>query len=252
MSIDNIKMKKLILISLISISLFTSFAAAGARNSHNFHHGKPFASLHQRIADIKEELEALKLQIGDLPPDLAAIDENTSDITEILNDITEIYIQLGQLEQLDERIKKLEQSGSEPPAAEIVIFSGHFVGGSISTEQSSQDWLNFRASATGNFSSIAIRGSAGAGVSCSDTDGATTLAEMLNEGTEGNISCENRIWNVGNSGSGTIELNAGSLNEVGRCSQEATVRPRINNRNWGGIGVSCSAPSQTLEVILTR
>jgi len=30
------------------------------------------------------------------------------------------------------------------------------------------------------------------------------------------------------------------------------IRPLISNKNWGGVGKSCGAPSQTLQVILKR
>jgi len=31
-----------------------------------------------------------------------------------------------------------------------------------------------------------------------------------------------------------------------------TIRPLIGNANWGGVGKSCNADSQTLQVILQR
>ena len=38
-----------------------------------------------------------------------------------------------------------------------------------------------------------------------------------------------------------------------QCRQKGyVVRPLISNKNWGGVGKSCGAPSQTLQVILNR
>ena len=249
-------MKKLILATLLftPLCLFQTGVLAAAKDG--FLHGQPFADLNTQIDNIRARLETLELQFGDLPLDLteklAIIDDNFNDITDILIDISDVYFQI---EQLEARILLLEETGSELPIVERVVFSGHFVNRQAPTRDSKLglDWQAFKEDATGEFSSIEISGSMGKGVSCSDPAAATKLAAMLNQGGSISIDCENRKWNVGIVDLGAVELNAGSFNEVNTCNrQEASVKPLLGSRNWGGIGVTCGAPSQTLEVILTR
>ena len=70
------------------------------------------------------------------------------------------------------------------------------------------------------------------------------------------LYCDGMYWTIGKCGWG-LELSAfdkqrrdcACLNstEIGY-----TIRPLIGNANWGGVGKSCSADSQTLQVILQR
>jgi len=96
------------------------------------------------------------------------------------------------------------------------------------------------------------------GVTCNNPALATQLCNALNTSTTLNgVSCNGRIWNVGdcsNQLNQPYEIN--SRTASGDCTCETsgsyTVRPCINNLNWGGIGVTCGAPAQTLEVICFR
>ena len=219
--------------------------------------------LKQSIAEINAKMDALEPQ-GQLPAVLAekldalqpVIDGNSSDVTMALDDIIEIMMDI---DSIIARISALEL-GPEPPDGEKLVFSGHFIGKKTPDSLLMQDWLEFRSNASGYYTSIEIRGSAGGGVSCSDPDTATAIANALNSGLTYTINCENRMWNVGpgnpRTGGGGIELNAGSVRldsvpPTGNCLEEASVRPLMGNSNWGGIGFTCVAPSQTLEVILT-
>jgi len=220
--------------------------------------------LKQSIAEINAKMGALEPQ-SQLPADLAAllvplqtaIDGNSSDATMALDEIIDIMTEIG---LIIDRISALEKSGPEPPDGEKLVFSGHFILKETPDAQLVQDWLDFRSNASGVYTSIEIRGSVGGGVSCSDPVTATAIANALNSGQTATFNCENRMWNVGPgnplNGKGGIELNAGSvlLDSVpptGNCLEEASVRPLMGNSNWGGIGLTCVAPSQTLEVILT-
>ncbi|MCP4430739.1 MAG: hypothetical protein GY806_07160 [Gammaproteobacteria bacterium] len=177
--------------------------------------------------------------------------------------VAEISISLGLLsstvDDLELRVLALEQAG--PPPAISVNFSGAFTHLAVADAEVQQAWQDFRNNATGSFQSIEIRNSLGGSVICSDSVVATQIANELNLFTHGpgfaSFACGSQIWNVGTCGG--IELNAGSVTGVCRCGQNAVVRPTIANDNWGGVstefggsGGTCDAPSQTLEVILTR
>ena len=43
-----------------------------------------------------------------------------------------------------------------------------------------------------------------------------------------------------------------SAGQIRKSDNSYTVRPLIGNANWGGVGKSCSASNQTLQVILKR
>jgi len=210
-------MEKIIFTTLFAILLLAPQAGLQAAGNQQFLNGKPF-----------------------------------SDLADLINWI--------EINSIIDRISVLEASGPEPPDGEKLVFSGHFIMG-ITPAVGSQlvlDWLDFTSKAIGDYTSIEIRGSAGGGVSCSDSETATAIAHALSSGLRDTLftfNCENRVWNVGPgnpmTGGGGIELNAGSITETGTCLEEASVRPLMGNSNWGGIGLTCVAPSQTLEVILT-
>lgn len=221
-----------------------------------------FSKLNQAIDDLNKSVEAMETKLANIPPDIAlsladlekAVEDNTSDMSLVLGDVERILIEI---ESVLSRISELEQSISIPPISENIVFSGHFIRGVVPSNASELglSWIDFKNNANGLFSGVEISGSFGKGVSCSDPDTATAIANGLNSYVLGapteTFNCENRVWNVGTCGNG-VELNAGSLEGACNCNQEASVRPLTNNANWGGIGITCGAPSQTLEVILTR
>ena len=71
------------------------------------------------------------------------------------------------------------------------------------------------------------------------------------------LYCNGMYWTFGKCGWGN---EIGAHDQVrSKCTclrttdlNSYTVRPLIGNNNWGGVGKSCSAPSQTLKVILQR
>ena len=76
--------------------------------------------------------------------------------------------------------------------------------------------------------------------------------------TNWNASCNQMNWITGGCGAGlSIELSV-KQSGTGDCAcnrsndNTTTIRPAITNRNWGGVGVSCGASSQSLEVILKK
>jgi len=70
------------------------------------------------------------------------------------------------------------------------------------------------------------------------------------------LYCDGMYWTIGKCGWG-LELSAFDKQRKDcACLNSSdigyTIRPLIGNTNWGGVGKSCSADSQTLQVILQR
>ena len=259
---------------------------------HGFAHSTKaeLKTLNQAISDIKTRIDALELQ-GPPPSNLEekldalqlAIGDNSSDIFSILGDITIILedikgisengIRLDELkltvadlslkltaltltvDALDLRISALEQS--TPPSVSEHVFSREFFKGVASTVDNQQlAWNQFRGNITGEFTSIEITNSFGGSALCSDPLVSTNIANALKSFVTGaaleEFNCGvNQEWSVGDCGAG-VTLHAGSTTAICGCDDGATVRPLNTNPNWGGIGITCDAPTQTLGVILTR
>ena len=134
-------------------------------------------------------------------------------------------------------------------------FSADFFQGVENTSAQCDAWNDFRAGLVGNFTKVTLRSSLDpVGVSCTGPEANTLCAALHNE-TSVNLSCDGRQWNVGigctNGGlNGTpMELSADGTDCS--CSAGPTVRPCINNSNFGdvGTGQTCGAPTQTIEVV---
>lgn len=245
----------------------------------------PFATkealdaLSQAINEIKLKIDTLEQQVGDLPEDLegklAALDEtasnNSSDISLAFSDIEGITDRLEKLKMIvdditarlellesavdDHELRLLVLENSEPPKTDVV-FSGDFINGQAADIDTQQAWIDFRGNASGAFVSIEITNSVGSAI-CSDPVVATDIANELNTHVPSpplivSFECDGRWWNIGGNNDTSVELNAGADLNVSQCTQFAAVRPQIGNLNWGGVGETCNAPSQTLQVILTR
>lgn len=65
--------------------------------------------------------------------------------------------------------------------------------------------------------------------------------------------CNGLYWTIGRCGWGNeISAFPASVKDCQCRTDGYVVRPLISNKNWGGVGKSCGAPSQTLQVILKR
>jgi hypothetical protein len=114
-------------------------------------------------------------------------------------------------------------------------------------------WDAFRSQLSGTYNEITVRGSLDTtGTTCSDAAVANDICNGLRTGVDASFSCAGRIWQVGvgcsTSSAQVIELSL----DGSRCScstQVGDLRPCIGNSNWGGIGTTCDAPTQTLEVL---
>ena len=65
--------------------------------------------------------------------------------------------------------------------------------------------------------------------------------------------CNGWYWTMGRCGIGNeISAFPASVKDCQCRTDGYVIRPLISNKNWGGVGISCSAPSQTLKVLLER
>ncbi|MBW2455436.1 MAG: hypothetical protein JRI68_13030 [Deltaproteobacteria bacterium] len=139
-------------------------------------------------------------------------------------------------------------------------YFGTFPSGTVSyTAQQCVDYTTFVGQLTGAFTAVQIKGSLDpTGATCNNPAMATQLCNALNTSTlVSGLSCNGRTWNVGDCSNQTnqpFEINSRTASGDCTCetSNSFTVRPCINNNNWGGIGDTCGAPAQTLEVICFR
>ncbi len=283
-------------------------------HKHSRHHGRGkhsddrFATkadlelINQDIADINASLDALELQVGISPEELAAelvplradIDLNSSkialaqedikltqgeiedirnvDIENINGDIENINIAIV---SINDRIDALVPSD---PLESDLVFSGFFTQSRKPRFGLMFDWAEFKSNATGSFSSIEIKNSLisngieirGSAV-CADPVVADAIVKEFNThvptgGVVQSFTCFEQTlgrdveWNIGSCNE-EVELNASlnTLHQVCVAGNGAVVRPLIGTVSWGGVGTdfgglggTAGALSQTLEVILTR
>ena len=90
---------------------------------------------------------------------------------------------------------------------------------------------------------------------CSDSTKANKIVSAFSTCKKGNcpkqtISCGGNIWMVSTCGNGAeISVN----NDDGcSCSSDVTIRPCINNNNWGGTQGGCGGNSQTMSIVVTQ
>ena len=146
-------------------------------------------------------------------------------------------------------------TGTKYHVTNTIVYNENFFGGVAPTTQCT-NWDIFRSglTSTNYYIGFTIRGSNNTtGISCTDPAVANAVAAALRTGTVYAGSSDGETWRVGTGcgtgcGSGAVELtNTGS---TCNCGSGYTIRPNINNHNWGGIdGPTCSASSQTMEVI---
>ncbi len=138
-----------------------------------------------------------------------------------------------------------------------IVYNEHFVNGVSPTTQCNS-WEAFTASLLGTYvyTGFTMRGSNNPiGISCTDPVVATAVANALRTKISYSGSSDGQNWYVGNScmsGGGYCGTTAMELANQGTCSCAPgySIRPQINNDNWGGIdGPTCNAPSQTIEII---
>jgi len=137
-------------------------------------------------------------------------------------------------------------------------WSDNFTRGSASTQQQKTSYIQFWDNASNStWDNISIGNSDNMTWCDNSTMINDTIANFDNATYEfRGVYCNGMYWTFGRCGWGN-EISAHDKN-VGDCACQKstdnsyTVRPLISNANWGGVGKSCSANSQTLQVILKR
>jgi hypothetical protein len=137
-----------------------------------------------------------------------------------------------------------------------VTFSRTFTSGLAPGSTIETAWTTFRGQLTGTYTKFDFTSSNGQGYTgITDAVKVQQLANALRTGTTGvnlAVTISGVTWNVGCCAC----RNGGALNgavefaNVALCSGSSTaaLRPWINNSNWGGIGSTVGAATQTLTL----
>jgi len=132
-----------------------------------------------------------------------------------------------------------------------VTFSQAFTSGTAPTSAIETAWNVFRAALTGSYTQFVWSSTNGNSITVSDPTKVQTLANNLRTATVGNVTIGANSWFVG-TGCGTPKIGgvAVEFSNVGSCnaSSTAALRPWIANSNWGGIGTTVGAATQTLTL----
>ena len=141
-------------------------------------------------------------------------------------------------------------------------WSDNFTKGVTTTQTQKTNWRNFwdNLSVSDNWSYISVGHIDNVTHFCDNSSIVSRIITQIQSDnvTNWNTSCNQMNWITGGCGAGlSIELSV-KLTGTGDCAcnrtndNTTTIRPAITNRNWGGVGVTCGASSQSLEVILKK
>jgi len=143
-----------------------------------------------------------------------------------------------------------------PSASNSVVFTQTFTSGAAPGSTIENAWTTFRGQLTGTYTKFDFTSSNGQGYTgITDAVKVQQIANALRTGTTG-ITFATTIsgvtWNVGccTCRVGAAINGAVEFANVGLCSGSSTaaLRPFINNANWGGIGSTVGAATQTLTL----
>jgi hypothetical protein len=142
-------------------------------------------------------------------------------------------------------------TSSGPSSA--VTFSQTFTSGAAPGTTIENAWTTFRSQLTGSYTSFDFFSSNGQGYTgITDAVKVQTLATNLKNGTATSVTIGSVTWLVGccTCRAGGATPNAVEFSNVGSCSGSSTaaLRPWIANSNWGGIGTTVGAATQTLTL----
>ena len=143
-----------------------------------------------------------------------------------------------------------------------VTWSDNFTQGVTTTQIQRANWRDFwdNLSVSDNWSYISVGHIDNVTHFCDNSSVVSRIITQIQTDniTNWNTSCNEQNWITGGCGAGlSIELSV-KQSGTGDCGcnrtndNTTTIRPGITNRNWGGVGVTCGASSQSLEVILKR
>ncbi len=133
-----------------------------------------------------------------------------------------------------------------------VIYSQTFTQGVAPTNAQETAWNTFRSSLTGTYTSFDFYSNLTTGITVTDAIKVQTLANAIKNATVTNQTIGLNTWYVG-VGCGTPKIGgtAVEFSNVGSCTGSSTysLRPMINNLNWGGVnGLTANAPTQTITL----
>ena len=131
-------------------------------------------------------------------------------------------------------------------------FSQLFTQGVAPTTTIETAWNTFRASLTGTYTTFRFFSNLNAGVTVTDASAVQSLANGLRTATITAVTIGGVSWRVG-TGCGTPKIGgvAVEFSNNASCSTTSTysLRPMINNLNWGGVnGTTVNAPTQTITL----
>ncbi len=143
-----------------------------------------------------------------------------------------------------------------------VTWNDNFTRGVVTTQTQKANWRDFwdNLSVSDNWSYISVGHIDNVTHFCDNSSVVSQIITQIQTDniTNWNTSCNDQNWITGGCGAGlSIELSV-KQSGTGDCAcnrtndNTTTIRPAITNRNWGGVGVTCGASSQSLEVILKR
>ena len=143
-----------------------------------------------------------------------------------------------------------------------VTWNDNFTRGVVTTQTQKANWRDFwdNLSVSDNWSYISVGHIDNVTHFCDNSSVVSQIITQIQTDniTNWNTSCNEQNWITGGCGAGlSIELSV-KQSGTGDCAcnrtndNTTTIRPAITNRNWGGVGVTCGASSQSLEVILKK
>ena len=141
-------------------------------------------------------------------------------------------------------------------------WNDNFTRGVVTSQTQKANWRDFwdNLSVSDNWSYISVGHIDNVTHFCDNSSVVSRIITQIQTDniTNWNTSCNDQNWITGGCGAGlSIELSV-KQSGTGDCAcnrnndNTTTIRPAITNRNWGGVGVTCGASSQSLEVILKR
>ena len=143
-----------------------------------------------------------------------------------------------------------------------VTWNDNFTRGVVTTQTQKANWRDFwdNLSVSDNWSYISVGHIDNVTHFCDNSSVVSRIITQIQTDniTNWNTSCNEQNWITGGCGAGlSIELSV-KQSGTGDCAcnrtndNTTTIRPAITNRNWGGVGITCGASSQSLEVILKK
>lgn len=144
--------------------------------------------------------------------------------------------------------------GLFPLTTSGVTFTRLFTVGQAPGTEIENAWTSFRSQLTGSYTNFTFTSSlSGSTVyNVSDAIKVQTLADNLKNGTAVSVTIGANTWLVGCCAcrQGGTNPNAVEFSNVGSCSASSTaaLRPWIGNDNWGGIGTTVGAQTQTMTL----